>query len=43
MMFVDVIAKIALSDPDLLSEGQKLKIYISYTVRASAKMYERHL
>ena len=31
MTFVDVIAKIALSDPDLLSEGQKLKkLYILY-------------
>ena len=31
MTFVDVIAKIALSDPDLLSEGQNLKnLYILY-------------
>ena len=31
MTFVDVIAKITLSDPDLLSEGQKLKnLYILY-------------
>ena len=31
MTFVDVIAKIALSYPDLLSEGQKLKkLYILY-------------
>ena len=44
MTFVDVIAKIALSDPDLLSEGQKFKkMYVFYTVRASAKMYGRHL
>ena len=44
MTFVDVIEKIALSDPDLLSEGQKLKnVYILYGKRQRKNVGGGHL
>ena len=38
-----VVAKIALRDRDLLFEYNKLNFYISETVKASTKMFGKHL